>query len=143
MRGVQFIVDEQGNKTAVVIDLKKDAELWLKLAKISGTDEYMRMIMDSLFLPIEDRTGEGPMMRQMAFLPLAEEAERSPFNRIERRQRSVGIVTSGIVYHYGRWTKVEDEGWCWIPDYEWGPAWVSWRESDDYVGWAPLPPESR
>src|SRR5207249_2554019 len=22
----------------------------------------------------------------------------------------------------------------------WGPAWVSWRSSDDYVGWAPLPP---
>ena len=48
----------------------------------------------------------------------------------------------GIVYHYGRWTKVEDEGWCWIPDYEWGPAWVSWRKSDDYVGWAPLPAEA-
>ena len=49
----------------------------------------------------------------------------------------------GIVYHYGRWTRVEDEGWCWIPDYEWGPAWVSWRKSDDYVGWAPLPAEAR
>ncbi|MGB8166042.1 MAG: DUF6600 domain-containing protein, partial [Chthoniobacteraceae bacterium] len=49
----------------------------------------------------------------------------------------------GIVYHYGRWTKIEDEGWCWIPDYEWGPAWVSWRRSDDYVGWAPLPAEAR
>jgi indolepyruvate ferredoxin oxidoreductase alpha subunit len=33
---------------------------------------------------------------------LADEAEQSPFNRIERRQRSVGIVTSGIVYHYVR-----------------------------------------
>lgn len=49
----------------------------------------------------------------------------------------------GIVYHYGRWVKVEDEGWCWVPDYEWGPAWVSWRNNDDYVGWAPLPPEAR
>ena len=49
----------------------------------------------------------------------------------------------GIVYHYGRWVKVEDEGWCWKPDYEWAPAWVSWRNSDDYVGWAPLPPEAR
>jgi len=28
MSGVQFIVDEHGNKTAVVIDLKKNAELW-------------------------------------------------------------------------------------------------------------------
>ena len=49
----------------------------------------------------------------------------------------------GIVYHYGRWAKVEDEGWVWVPDYEWGPAWVSWRKNDDYVGWAPLPAEAR
>ena len=49
----------------------------------------------------------------------------------------------GIVYHYGRWVQVEDEGWCWVPDYQWAPAWVSWRSSDDYVGWAPLPPEAR
>ena len=28
MQGFQFIVDEQGNKTAVVIDLKKHGELW-------------------------------------------------------------------------------------------------------------------
>jgi hypothetical protein len=49
----------------------------------------------------------------------------------------------GIVYHYGRWVRVEEEGWCWVPDYEWAPAWVSWRQNDDYVGWAPLPPEAR
>ncbi len=28
MFDVQFIVDERGNKTAVVIDLKKNADLW-------------------------------------------------------------------------------------------------------------------
>ena len=33
-------------------------------------------------------------------------------------------------------------GWLWVPGYEWAPAWVSWRKSDDYVGWAPLPPEA-
>ena len=49
----------------------------------------------------------------------------------------------GIPYHYGRWVRLHDYGWCWVPDYEWGPAWVSWRQSDDYVGWAPLPPEAR
>jgi hypothetical protein len=47
-----------------------------------------------------------------------------------------------IVFHYGRWVLIEDEGWCWVPGYEWAPAWVSWRNSDDYVGWAPLPPEA-
>ena len=32
-------------------------------------------------------------------------------------------------------------GWVWIPDTVWSPAWVAWRDSDDYVGWAPLPPD--
>jgi hypothetical protein len=48
----------------------------------------------------------------------------------------------GITYHYGRWVRVVGVGWVWVPDYEWGPAWVSWRSNDDYVGWAPLPPEA-
>ena len=44
-------------------------------------------------------------------------------------------------YHYGRWTRLKDIGWAWVPGYQWGPGWVSWRTSDDYVGWAPLPPK--
>src|SRR5947207_1432920 len=44
-------------------------------------------------------------------------------------------------YHYGRWTNLVDYGWVWVPGYEWGPAWVSWRTGGDYVGWAPLPPQ--
>jgi hypothetical protein len=44
-------------------------------------------------------------------------------------------------YHYGRWTNLADYGWVWVPGYEWGPAWVSWRTGGDYVGWAPLPPQ--
>ncbi|HEV3408740.1 MAG TPA: DUF6600 domain-containing protein, partial [Chthoniobacterales bacterium] len=46
-------------------------------------------------------------------------------------------------YHYGRWTRLRGIGWVWVPGDEWAPAWVSWRKSDDYVGWAPLPPEAR
>lgn len=45
-------------------------------------------------------------------------------------------------YHYGRWTRLKDTGWVWVPGYEWGPGWVSWRTSDDKVGWAPLPPKA-
>ena len=48
----------------------------------------------------------------------------------------------GIVYHYGRWAHMHDEGWVWVPGETWAPAWVSWRSNDDYVGWAPLPPEA-
>ncbi len=47
------------------------------------------------------------------------------------------------VYHYGRWVSIVGVGWLWIPGIEWGPGWVSWRHSTDYVGWAPLPPEAR
>jgi hypothetical protein len=50
---------------------------------------------------------------------------------------------SWAVYHYGRWARVARVGWVWVPDTEWGPAWVSWRHSDRHVGWAPLPPEAR
>jgi hypothetical protein len=45
-------------------------------------------------------------------------------------------------FHYGRWLIDEDGSWIWLPDTEWGPAWVAWRSSDDYVGWAPLPPDA-
>src|SRR5262245_29811257 len=46
-------------------------------------------------------------------------------------------------FHYGRWLIDEDGSWIWIPDTEWGPAWVAWRISEEYVGWAPLPPDAR
>ena len=46
-------------------------------------------------------------------------------------------------YHYGRWTRLRGIGWVWVPGNQWAPAWVSWRKSSDYVGWAPLPPEAR
>jgi len=43
-------------------------------------------------------------------------------------------------YHYGRWGFSNRVGWFWVPGNRWAPAWVSWRESDDYLAWAPLPP---
>ena len=48
-----------------------------------------------------------------------------------------------IPFHYGRWGWDRYLGWFWVPGTEWGPAWVAWRTSDIYVGWAPIPPEAR
>jgi hypothetical protein len=45
-----------------------------------------------------------------------------------------------IPFHYGRWGYDDDFGWFWVPGNVWGPAWVSWRWSNQYAGWAPLPP---
>jgi len=44
-------------------------------------------------------------------------------------------------YHYGSWYDAPDYGWVWIPGTEWAPAWVTWRYSDDYIGWAPCGPD--
>jgi len=44
------------------------------------------------------------------------------------------------VYHYGRWGYDPDYGWFWVPGDTWAPAWVQWRYSDDYIGWAPIGP---
>jgi len=41
-------------------------------------------------------------------------------------------------YHYGRWFYDEFQGWVWRPGIDWGPAWVTWQMSNQYVGWSPL-----
>lgn len=41
--------------------------------------------------------------------------------------------------HYGRW--LFRDRWYWVPDTRWGPAWVSWRVGEGFVGWAPLGPD--
>jgi len=45
-------------------------------------------------------------------------------------------------YHYGRWALLRGRGWVWVPGSQWAPSWVSWRENANYIGWAPLPPET-
>jgi hypothetical protein len=42
-------------------------------------------------------------------------------------------------FHYGRWI-ARAGGWGWVPGTMWGPAWVSWRSGNGFVGWSPLPP---
>lgn len=44
-------------------------------------------------------------------------------------------------FHYGRWFFQDGYGWMWLPGTEWAPAWVTWRNSDEYYGWAPMEPD--
>ncbi|SHO65711.1 hypothetical protein SAMN02745172_02357 [Pseudoxanthobacter soli DSM 19599] len=44
-------------------------------------------------------------------------------------------------YHYGRWGYETEYGWFWVPGDRWAPAWVTWREGDDSIGWAPIAPD--
>src|ERR1019366_1169413 len=43
-------------------------------------------------------------------------------------------------FHYGRWYSDPTYGAVWVPDNEWAPAWVTWRRSEGYYGWAPMGP---
>jgi hypothetical protein len=47
-------------------------------------------------------------------------------------------------YHYGRWAFIANIGWCWVPpvagDVYWGPGYVGWVMTGDYVSWVPLAP---
>jgi hypothetical protein len=43
-------------------------------------------------------------------------------------------------FHYGRWNYDNYYGWFWVPDIDWAPAWVIWRHSRGYYGWAPMAP---
>jgi len=47
-------------------------------------------------------------------------------------------------YHYGRWAFARGIGWCWIPPVAgavyWGPGYVGWVRTADYVAWVPLAP---
>ncbi|MCX6163557.1 MAG: hypothetical protein NTU73_01640 [Ignavibacteriae bacterium] len=44
------------------------------------------------------------------------------------------------VSHHGRWVHSKHGGWMWVPGRVWAPAWVDWRQNDNYVSWAPLSP---
>ncbi|HMK44759.1 MAG TPA: DUF6600 domain-containing protein, partial [Dissulfurispiraceae bacterium] len=47
-------------------------------------------------------------------------------------------------YHYGRWAYVARFGWCWVPPATgavyWGPGYVGWVRTNDYIAWVPLAP---
>lgn len=46
------------------------------------------------------------------------------------------------VSHYGRWINSPSAGWMWVPGRVWSPAWVDWKQNDEYISWAPLPPSA-
>ncbi|MBI5640475.1 MAG: FecR domain-containing protein [Nitrospirae bacterium] len=47
-------------------------------------------------------------------------------------------------YHYGRWSFVASIGWFWVPPVRgsvyWGPGFVGWVNTPNYVAWVPLAP---
>jgi Family of unknown function (DUF6600)/FecR protein len=47
-------------------------------------------------------------------------------------------------YHYGRWAFAPRIGWFWVPppqgEVYWGPGYVGWVRTADYVAWVPLAP---
>lgn len=44
-------------------------------------------------------------------------------------------------YHYGNWMPTQQHGWVWKPGRTWYPHTCAWKSNEEYVGWAPVPPE--
>jgi beta-carotene ketolase (CrtO type) len=57
---------------------KKDADTWLRLWKLAETDEYLRVLLDALYKPAEDRLTEQAMERQAMLLPKLMESSFTP-----------------------------------------------------------------
>ena len=62
VRGVQFLVDDDGEKTAVLIDLKKNAQLWedfydvaLARSRVKEPRESLESVRRRLRLPRKRR----------------------------------------------------------------------------------------
>ncbi|MEQ8283423.1 MAG: hypothetical protein RIC04_15195 [Parvibaculum sp.] len=49
-----------------------------------------------------------------------------------------GFAWGWAPFHYGNWMWDAAFGWIWVPGRVWAPAWVTWRYSDSYIGWAPI-----
>jgi hypothetical protein len=49
-----------------------------------------------------------------------------------------------VPFHYGRWLFSASIGWCWVPpardNIYWGPGYVAWVHSSNYVSWCALGP---
>ncbi len=43
-------------------------------------------------------------------------------------------------FHFGRFAYTPLDGWVWIPGTVWAPAHVAWREGQEFLGWAAVPP---
>jgi len=82
----------------------------------------------------------------LCWRPTVVEAEWRPYTHGQWAWTDYGwtwvsdYVWGWAPFHYGRWLHDDYYGWIWVPDDVWGPAWVDWRTSDSYIGWAPLPP---
>ncbi len=46
-----------------------------------------------------------------------------------------------LTCHYGNWYWDSAYNWVWVPGEQWHPAPVAWYEFDDYIAWAPFPPD--
>ena len=44
-------------------------------------------------------------------------------------------------YHYGNWIWSQNNGWVWLPGYDWHPGRVVWSYSYNTIGWMPAPPQ--
>ena len=99
--------------------------------------------IDVFFQPLSAHGRWAPSRWGQVFIPAAPAGWRPYQNGqwLENRFWLSADPWGWATDHYGRWGFDDQLGWVWVPGTQWGPSWVAWRESDEVVGWAPIPPQ--
>ncbi|WP_013325066.1 hypothetical protein [Gloeothece verrucosa] len=77
MKGIQFVIDDQGQKTAVVIDLKQWGKVWeefyqILLTHISNNEEWLHQspLQEKLDQALEWNANHPPQVSDLAALEI-------------------------------------------------------------------------
>ncbi|MGD1076122.1 MAG: FecR family protein [Thermodesulfovibrionales bacterium] len=133
---------------------------WEKWNRMRNEEIFAKRDISSRYLPAElreysydfDNSGRWVQVPGYGFCwtPTAVGPSWAPYregNWIWRRGDYVWVdyePWGWAPYHYGRWAFVAGIGWCWVPpvagEVYWGPGFVGWVKTVDYVAWVPLAP---
>lgn len=134
----------------------KDVDLQLKKGSASGEKEHRKITLSDLF-GVEDAYADDVSFGaffvwkpapNLAVTVVAGEPEPPyvPYTNGQWVNTDAGWYFKAatpyeeVSHHYGRWVYSPALGWLWVPGRVWSPAWVDWRENDDYIAWTPIPP---
>lgn len=134
----------------------KDSDIGVDLKKESSSGESRRSISFSELFGVKDAHAEDvsfgaffvwkPAPNLAVGMAAGEPVTYTPYSNGQWVYTNNGWYFRArsepeeITHHYGRWVYTPAMGWLWVPGRVWAPAWVDWREEEDYIAWTPVPP---
>lgn len=134
----------------------KDSDIGVDLKRGSSSGESLRSISFSELFGVKDAHAEDvsfgaffvwkPAPNLAVGIAAGEPVTYTPYSNGQWVYTNNGWYFRArsepeeITHHYGRWVYTPAMGWLWVPGRVWAPAWVDWREEEDYIAWTPVPP---